>query len=281
MRCETRLVVLVTTLSCALSACEPAPLPEDERYQAGAPPPACTPNNDGAIDAGELFFVPGVSARYRVAEGSLEVDVKGRFEAGERVWDFTLPAPEEEPLAVLAASPLEEHWFASEFAGASLAGPADPAVLHLLPLSVSDDGVWLHGLASAAEEPEAARSLVVYDEPLLLYPFPLHEGVKETTSATATNALLYGLPTALEDRLEVEVTGRGTLRLPHLLLENTLRVTLRLERTLVAGDARQVTHVFLHECLGEVARVTSAMTPLSEDIPDDFTTAASIWRLSL
>lgn len=279
MRCE--LPGLAALLLALTAACEPAPLPDDEPYEGGAEPPACVPNNDGAIDASELAFVPGVIARYRIAEGPLEVDVRGRVGDGERVWDFTTPAPEEEPLARLAASTMEGLWFEDEFPAASLAGPSDPGGHHLLPLSVDNDGVWMHGLASTKEAPPSGKTLAVYDEPLLLYPFPLHEGVKETTTALATGALLYGLQTAFEDRLEVEVTGRGTVRLPHLVLENTLRVTLRLERTLLAGDARQVTHVFLHECLGEVARVASPLVPLADVIADDFETAESVWRLSL
>ena len=106
-------------------------------------------------------------------------------------------------------------------------------------------------------------------------------GSSAQTVARASNASLLGLPVALEDDYEVEVTDVGTLVLPDLILDNTLRVTLRLRRTLVVGDAKQITHVFVHECLGEVARVTSEAVSLDDALDDEFTTASSVWRLSL
>lgn len=266
----------------ALLACEPAPYDDEEPYVPAPAGPLCQGNNDGVIEAAELPFAPGVKARYRVTEGPLEVDLKGRRdEHGVRVWDLTRPEPSGSALVQLAASLPDEHWFAGSFPGVHLVGPLDPSGELLSPLAVDDDGVHLLGLASREEAPPEGTTLVVYDDPVTLYPFPLAEGLREESVSRATNAELYGLPVALEDVYDVEVTGRGTLRLPHLILENTIKLTLRLERTLVVGDARQVTHVFLHECLGEVARVASPATSLDEDIPDDFPAAQSLWRLSL
>jgi hypothetical protein len=69
--------------------------------------------------------------------------------------------------------------------------------------------------------------------------------------------------------------------LPDLVLDNTLQVTVRLRRTLVAGDVQQVSHHFVHECLGEVARFVSPAVPLAEPLDDDFAVAREVWRLSL
>ena len=75
--------------------------------------------------------------------------------------------------------------------------------------------------------------------------------------------------------------ARSQVILPDLILHNTLRVTLRLRRTLVVGDVQQVTHVFVHECLGEVARIVSPTARLAETLPDNFSTAQEMWLLSL
>lgn len=266
-----------------VAACEPLPLDETAPpFEGAAEVPDCRPDNDGVIERPELPFVAGVIARYRVAEGPVAVEPAGRLDdTGTRVWDLSVPKPDAEPLARLAAERMEGHWFEPSFPGVELAGPLDARASLLGPLSVDDEGVHLHGAASKEPQPEEGETLLVYDEPITLYPFPLAEGAHVVTEGRATNGTLLGLPVALLDRYDVEVTARGTLRLPDLILENTLRVTLRLERTLVVGDARQVTHVFVHECLGEVARMTSEAVPLDEPLDDDFDTAAQVWRLSL
>jgi hypothetical protein len=265
-----------------VAACEPAPLPEDELYEPAVLIPACQPNNDGVIEAHEMPFVSGVQARYRIAEGDLDVDVKGRVgDDGVRVWDFSRPDPETEPVAMLGATSPVGWWFADTFPGADLVGPLEPGGAFQTPITIDDDGVRALGFASSEADPQVGTTLAVYDDPVLLYPFPLEEGTRVQSTTRANDAELYGLPVAFDDSYDVEVTSRGTLRLPHLILENTLRLTLRFERTLVVGDTRSVTHVFLHECLGEVARVSSQSVPLAEDIPDEFETASQIRRLSL
>ena len=129
--------------------------------------------------------------------------------------------------------------------------------------------------------PAEGQSRVVYDTPSVLYPFPLQLGAQVSSSSRASNAILQGIPTAFVDDIDVEVTQQGTVILPDLILENTLRVTVRLERTLLAGDVQQVSHHFVHECLGEVARFTSDAVGLDEELDDDFAAAQEVWRLSL
>ncbi len=272
----------VATAAALLAACEAAPLdPEDASYAPPVLAPDCRPNDDGVIEAAELPFVPGAAARVRVRAGPTPVDVVAIDVDGEPTWDFSRPDPESEPLGTLRLSVLGEQWFASSFVGGYYAGPLVPGGALLGPLVVDEEGVKLLGMASADPAPPEGKTLAVYDEPAVLYPFPLDEGAHVISEVRASDAELLGLPTAFDDRYDVEVTGRGTLILPDLVLANTLRVTVRLERTLLAGDLRQVTHVFVHECLGEVARVVSEAKPLAEEIPDDFVVAAEVRRLSL
>jgi hypothetical protein len=285
MRCDVQAIRCARGVAavalCALTACEPAPLDDDAEYAPAFAAPACRPNDDGTITKDELPFVVGAVSRVRVATGPVEVDVVGTDEDGVRTWDFSRPDPETEPVGELTLSTMDDQWFASSFPNADYAGPLVPGGALQGPLVVDDDGVKLLGAASAEPDPPEGRTIVVYDEPVVLYPFPIEGGARVQSVATASNAKLFGLPTALTDDYIVEVTGRGTLILPDLILENTQRVTIRLERTLLAGDARQVTQVFVHECLGEVVRVVSEAKTLADDIPDEFTTASEIRRLSL
>lgn len=260
---------------------EPAQDTPDDGYRGAVVAPDCRPNNDGTITRDELPFVVGVPARIRVAEGPVPVDVDGFVSGGERRWDFSTPVPETQPLARMVLQNMGGQWYADRFSSAQYAGPLNPGGSLIGALVIDDSGVKLLGSASTEENPPEGRSLLIYDQPVTLYPFPLREGARAEVTARASNAQLLGLTTAVDDRYVVEVTGRGTLVLPDLILENTLRVTLRLDRVLVAGNVSQVTHVWVHECLGEVARAVSLANTSGGSVPDSFDTASQVWRSSL
>lgn len=279
-------IFAASALFLVVTACEPAPLPEDDLYVGANPLAQCVPNNDGVITEEEMPFVSGAQARIRVADGPINVDVVGTEKDGVVEWDFSRPDPEEQPLAFIGPIETDDQWFLDAFAerGATpidVLAPLDPGATTLGPVLRGNGEISLWGAASADENPDEGRTLVVYDSPAPLYRFPLEVGARVTESVRASNATLLGLPVALDDTYDVEVTAIGTLRLPDLILDNTLRVTVRLERTLTVGDVRQVTHIFVHECLGEVARVVSEPAPLDETIPDAFDVASQMWRLSL
>jgi len=278
MCCERALALLVVT---AALACAPAPAPEDALYQPVALP-SCMPNLDGRIEHHELPFVLGATARVRVGQ-EREVDVDGEPGRGSaRVWDLSRPDPVDEPVGLLTLQGMEGQWFAEHFDGADVAGPLEPGNALFGPLALGEDGVSLLGSASAEESPESGRTLLVYDEPVTLYPLPLEVGSAVSTVSRVIGGELMGVPVAFEDTTEVSVSAHGQVLLPDLILDDALRVTIRLSRVPVAGIAvQQVTHVFVNECLGEVARLSSPVLPLGDELPDDFPVAASVWRLSL
>lgn len=273
--------VFVVLLAIALAACSPAPLdPEADTFVPSVQTPDCRPNNDGVIDSAELPVVLGARARVRVGQ-SVNVDVSGVEQDGLTVWDLSNPDPTTEPLGSLTVEKMEDQYFQDLFPGVDIAAPLVPGNAQLGALSVTDERWALLGAASKLEDPPEGQTRIVYDEPSVLYPFPLELGARVSSSSRAQNALLLGIPTAFVDDVEVEVTGQGRVVLPDLILENTLRVTLRLARTLLAGDVQQTTHVFVHECIGEVARVQSDAVPLDDVLDDDFAVAKEVWRLAL
>lgn len=262
-------------------ACAPAPLPQNpDDFVPVVTIPNCSPNNDGVIDIDELPVVLNAAARVRVAN-DVAVDVDGVDEDGVTVWDLSTPDPETQAQGRLTVEPMLGQWFEGLFPASSIAAPLVPGNSQLGPLVITEDSWELLGAASKDEAPAEGQTRVVYDEPTVLYPFPLQLGATASSSSRASNALLLGIPTAFVDDTEVEVTQQGTLILPDLILENTLRVTVRFARTLLAGDVQQVSHHFVHECLGEVARFTSEAVPLDEELDENFATAQEVWRLSL
>ena len=96
---------LAASVAVALAACAPAPLPEQGSY-IPVELPACAPNLDGRIDAEELPFVIGATARVRVA-ADVAVDVAGApGQSSARVWDLTRPDPADEALGLLTTEPI-------------------------------------------------------------------------------------------------------------------------------------------------------------------------------
>jgi hypothetical protein len=276
---RSEVCAIAVALSC-MSACAPAPAPEDPLAPAVALP-ECAPNTDGRIVRDELPFVVGATARVRVGS-ELEVDTDGVPAQGSaRSWDLSRPDPSDQPRGELTLQALEDQWFADRFPDASLAGPLQPGNTLYGPLSVDDDGVSLHGSASASESPPEGRTELVYDTPVQLYPFPLEVGAHAETTSIVTNGALYGIPVAFEDTTTVDVTAHGEVVLPDLIVSDALRVTVRLQRIPIAGIAvQQVTHIFVSECVGEVARMVSAPVSLTDTLDDEFPVAAEVWRLA-
>jgi hypothetical protein len=274
--------VVVGAFVALLLGCEPLAEAEGLDEAPASPLPPCAANNDGIIDASEMPVALGVKARYRVGTAEAAVDLAGTpDEDAQWQWDFSLPDPQSHALIELQVTDPQDAWFGVHFPEATFAMAVDAAGALLSPAHVDDQGLFVHGLVSRQEDSPAGKTLVVYDENVRLYGWPLKLGDRRQVSVQATDALLAGIPTAFSDVYDIEVTGRGEVILPQLILENTLRVTVRLERTLLVGDARQVTHSFVHECLGQVVRATSEVKTLADTIPDDFSPTAEIWRLSL
>jgi len=274
------LVVIVGLLGCG-----PLPLEIGEQPVFGHLPP-CVSNNDGVISAAEFPLAIGVPARFLIADGPLSIQpqlIEGEPSAdlGGRRWDFSNLSFNNEHHTELQAESWGGQWFANEFSSATLIAPLSADDRILGPLRVEGNEVILLGSVSREENPMEGKTLLIYQEPVALYRFPIEEGQQYEVSSQAHNGVLQGIPTALEDTYFFEISARGTLVLPQVVLENTLRVTVRLHRTLLTGSVQQVNYLFIHECLGEVARISSA--PSYDLIPMDavFSTAQEFRRLSL
>lgn len=284
LRPSSFLLALAASCVCMAASCEPAPVDpdDDDTFTPPVLTPDCRPNNDGIIEANEMPFIEGATLRVRVGQ-NVNINVNGSVgEDGVRVWDLTRPEPQDEPVGALTLESIKDQWFTNLFPDADHAGPLQPGNGLLGPLQIEENGVFLLGSASKDPNPPEGQTLIVYDQPVNLYPFPLAEGVRRDVTSRAPNSVLLGVPMALIDEYQVEVTGIGTVILPDLELENTLRVTLRLRRQTLVGDVQQVTHVLVHECFGEVARfIGPVINSLDEPLDDNFTQAKEVWRLTL
>ncbi|MBM4320530.1 MAG: hypothetical protein FJ125_11365 [Deltaproteobacteria bacterium] len=236
----------------------------------GFPPvPACSGDNDGVVDPGELDFTPGRVAPYAVqAEGQPPVEDRGDAASGAGSWDFS--ATGFDRLEQVPLLDPRRQWYAEQLPTASLAlllSGGDPAaaepspppshlLLHAEPTALSIVGV-------ASVEPE--RLLLIYAKPVPLMRFPLALGQRWlATTGFAAGSVLEGIPlaAALEDGYTLAVDGRGTMRLPGMWIEQVLRLSVRLERRLQGRTVWQSTETYLmHECLGTVAHRNGPADP--------------------
>jgi hypothetical protein len=242
----------------------------------------CVPNNDGIIAADEMPVVIGAVVAHRLNRPgqAVAVDPVGAPTARGWEWDFAARS-DDEVTAWLEVHPVAGAWFAAHFPGATNAAPVspfDPGTLGVY--RVGDGAVALLGLASRSAEP-AGRTLLVYDEPLVMFRFPLALGQTWAQTVTFRDALLMGVKNAGSEEYLFAVDGRGALHLPDFSLENALRVRMRVRQRFVVGQgAPAVEHVYylwLSECLGEVARVVS----LPGETALDFDTAREYRRMGL
>jgi hypothetical protein len=265
---------------------------EHDPYDGGAAIPlSCLPNLDGVVEWDELMPTLSQDASYIVTpplpadatEGTY-VNTEGNVnEEGRRIWDWSRDDPSN-LVAKIRAEPLADQWYANEFIGAEFALPSDLSGSLVGIYSHDEQALRLHGVASALENPPEGKTLLIYEQPIDFFPFPLQVGKKWSQTGVVTNGTLRGLhPWSQEDVYEVEVDLAGELRLPDFTFGQVLRVSTKVTVKPKAGSdqgysQRQVSFVF--ECFGEVARATSPLfTDPANDPGPNFTTAHETRRL--
>jgi hypothetical protein len=259
------------------------PFPQKSPYQAVAPASLpCVPNLDGKIEAKELQPQIGIAAGYLVSPAGKErqVDLAGQTnKEGKLTWQLSVDYADDQ-VAKLAASNIDDKWYASSFKFASNAfvTPIDLGARTEGVYTYDETGIYLHGIASTTENPPEGKTLLVYTTPIALYKFPMAPGDSWSTTSEVKNATLRGLPYAGRDTYEMKVDGAGELGLPDFILTQALRVRTFVRIVPAAGqETTQRQTGFLFECLGEVARATSKLNE-----PDEgFTTASELRRLGL
>jgi len=237
----------------------------------GEPPLAeCSVELDGVIDAVELPMAPGIEVRYtrNATDEPFEVDVDGMDDgAGGILWDFS-----DGPADVGATLPLlapDEFPHPELFPDATYASPLlveSPELLGYFRLTPSDEGhdeLAMLGMATTEDVTAGSRTTVAYDEPLVLYRFPLALGDTWEQTVTYRDAVTLGLPNQGVEHYSFAIDAAGTARLPGgIEVRDVLRVRVETEQILAVqvGEPALQTYqlMWVRPCFGELARVVSA-----------------------
>ncbi len=248
----------------------------------------CTPALDGRIDADQLQPAIGVPVNYRVSPSGDErpVNLAGyEDQFGVRVWDFSATDDDyagDQSLEI-AATELDEQWYADEFPDAEFSVILDPTLALDALYSHDGDTLYLHGYASAEEAPEIGKTLVAYEEPIVAYDFPLQEGDSWSGVGEVQDGRVRDLPYTGTETYEFEVDATGELWLPDLTFEKVLRVRTHLTIEMPIGNPTYRQQVqFLFECFGEVTRLVGPDMELDEETERQdyqFDTAVEMRRL--
>lgn len=236
---------------------------------------SCRGDRDGIIARDEVVFVPGVAVRYRVNPPSTlaRVDPRGALAPdGTRTWDFGDRTGDPVTLTLSAS---EGQWWRSRFPTAQYASPIDPRGPNLGVYRAGDESVELLGLVAPEE---SAMTVVPYEPGVAVLRFPLAMGSTWTADSTTREARVEGTPVASRDRYTFLVDARGTVRLPEVVFTDALRLRIELTQQFVAGPGvRRIQYLWLVECYGEVARMTSR----DGEVDPGFTSATEFRRLGL
>ena len=237
--------------------------------------PACRGNGDGVVSRDEVVFAPGVTVRYRINPGGtvVAVDTKGEVRGdGTHLWDFSDTTGELVELTLLRA---QDGWYQSAFDGAQYAARLDPRNPLLGVYRASDTAVELLGVVG---ETESVGTKLKYDTPIRLLQFPLTVGQTRSQTAQVLDGRLNNVPFAARDTYQITVDATGELRLGILTFPKVVRVRVEVVQQFPAGPGtRRIQYLWMSECYGEVARVTSK----DGELDPNFHEAVEFRRLGL
>lgn len=257
--------------------------------------PLCHGNGDGQIDADELPVTQamGLVSTFTVAAGTVALPdpgIAGTFDAdqGGFQWDLSHPLPGDD-LHYEALLPVASFWFSDYFVNGQFVQSFSGDTVGIY--HQDEDALWLHGIASAEDGPEA--SYLVYEYPIKLLSFPLKNGHNWSAQEIAADGLYegelypvdYGMAgtVSISHSYHFTVDKAGTASVPmgdfdvlRVYADVEMDVLNSMMPTPVVTQRIKLVY-FVAECAGTVALVRS----LDNEVEPEFTHAAEVKRLGL
>lgn len=236
----------------------------------------CVPNLDGRITRAEVSFPVGASVIYAVNRDGTTVD--GVSTAGSdggsagRIWDFSAARSEDHRVLDELVSPTGQ-WWASSYPTATFATLADRASGVYGVYRATDTALTLLGTVST----EANKTNLALSPPVDVLRFPLAVGTTWDVTSTGSGTYNYSL-LQNSNQYHFSVDARGEVWTPSArfpVLRVRMDLTQSIPLTVFSRTVRS--YVFVSECWGVVARVTSA----DNEAAVEFTRAVEYRRLSL
>ncbi|HUH00837.1 MAG TPA: hypothetical protein VML75_02515 [Kofleriaceae bacterium] len=231
----------------------------------------CRPDHDGVIARDEISLAPGRTATFRVATDTA-VNTAGQLQSGgDRVWNFAGSFAGDQDEMVVLIDPASA-WYADLFPTATYATRLSSSEDLLGVFELTDDALLLLGVVS----PQAGvqRTELTYDPPVAVLTLPLTSTSSWQTDSTITG-LAQGFSSFYSEQYASQVDAIGELQSPYGNFP-VQRVRTQLTRTVGASVVTVRSFLFVSECFGTVASVTSNQY---EPEPE-FTQAAELRRIA-
>ena len=248
----------------------PDPVAPDSTPAEDAGPVLCTQDNDGVITRAEVPLAAGLHATFKVALDT-DVSTTGTLDGAKRTWDLSAMLPGDHGV-LLETQPLTGKWFAADFAGATYAAKLSDTADVLGVFEVTDTALFMRGIVSPDDGLLATK--LTYDPPVKVLVFPLKAGATWKTVATVTGTTA-GVLSYFTETYESQVDAAGTVVTPYGSFQ-ALRVRVTLDRLVGLLATRVRSFLFVAECFGTVATVTSK----DNEADVEFTAAAEVRRLA-
>jgi hypothetical protein len=231
----------------------------------------CTPNLDGQITQAEVPTMTGAFATYRVATDAT-ISTAGEDDGdGGRIWDLSGMLPGDRRLLVEAQAP-EGRWFSTDFPDASYVARLSESSDLLGIFKIAPGELQLLGVVSPAEGFTATK--LKYNPPVVTLKYPLTEGSSWSTES-AVSGSAQGFPVSYRETYSSQVDAEGRMKTPYAEFP-VLRVRTELERVVGFSTTAVRTYIFVTECFGSVATITSE----DNEADVEFTTAKEVRRLT-
>ena len=276
-----RILTPIMLLSLTFAACDDnlTYVQRDDHVGPTAVPLDCRPNLDGQIDASEVSLSLGAMASYRVSPPgeSRAVDLLGEEVNGTRTWDWSLDYASDQH-AALGVIDISTRWYAEHFEAQAFSVAVDAASALEAVYVAEESRLVLLGFASQDEAPPVGQTLLIFDEPVDYYRFPLQPPMSWQSVGEVLDGVYLGAPFAAQYTYDFSVEAVGELLLPDVTFTQAHLVHQVMTITPLVGPVtvtRQAS--FLFECFGEVARATSH----PEETDEHFTEAAEVRRMGL
>lgn len=258
--------------TCAPADADAGPAPADADPSApDTGVEGCSPNHDGTIARDEILLAAGRTATFRVAT-DVAVDTAGQLQSGgARAWSFAGPFTGDDDVEV-ELLPVSGTWYAATFPGATYATRLSATEELLGVFELTDTALLLRGVVS----PQAGvgRTELTYDPPIVTLELPLSSSSSWETSSTVTG-MASGVASFYSEAYQQQVDAIGTLDTPYGNFP-VQRVKVDLTRTVGAAVVTLKSFLFVSECFGIVANVSSH----EYETDDEFTDAAEVRRLA-
>lgn len=256
---------------------------------------SCVPDGDGRIEWAEFVADPelGISAIYttNTPGSTVGVPAVGGVEQGDAsfAWDFSAIDDGTDTQWTIALGLPGEHWFADRFPTATYVVGLDASeeVLGVYRVNEDAERLELLGLATADE---AEAGVLVYQEPVVVFDFPLSVGNSWDNQRVQADGHWEGEDypadygwhgtVTLHHSYDFQVDRAGSMEAPMGGFE-VLRV--RGDQTMEAindiygsfAEESMISYFYVAECTGLVARIRSTV---GESDPD-FSQASEYLRL--